>query len=219
MQGINQKKKIRALEAALNQTKGPEEQSLPNPDTAPASLETPPQDTSLSQALTQSSLVCDISPSPTAIDIEDSPWGGGEMYMSIEPLDSISHNQTPLHLALVAGRDSMVRLLLEKGANPMKRDSNGLTALHFAAQSAQADMVRIILESFADLNARDATGQTALFYAARSGKEDIVKALLDASIDINCKDIWGKAVLHYVAENGLDSIAELLLQYGAEIDA
>lgn len=194
MKGINQKKKIRALEAALSQTKSLEEQSLLKPT---ASLETS-QDSPSSPTLSQSNLLCEISPPPTAIDIKNSLWEGDEIYIgqpSIEPVGSINHNQTPLHLALVAGKDSMVRLLLEKGANPMKRDSNGLTALHFAAQSSQADMVSIILESFADLNARDATGQTALFYAARSGKVDVVQALSDASININCKDIWGKAVL------------------------
>ena len=221
MLGINQKNKLRALEAALNHSNNSEEKRPPDSEPATAFLHTPPQNAFVSQALGQSSWPCNNSPL-TTIDVEDSLWEDGGMHLAqppMEPVETMSCDQTPLHLALIARKNSMVRSLLEKGANPMKRDSNGLTALHFAAQSSQIDMVKVVMEGFADLNVRDATGQTALFYAVRSGKEDIVRILLDASVDINCKDIWGKAALHYVAEYGFDSIAHLLLEYGAEIDA
>jgi serine/threonine protein kinase len=52
---------------------------------------------------------------------------------------------TPLHFAAKAGNAKIVGLLLERGANPEKKNSEGKTPLHCAADSADIDTIRLLL--------------------------------------------------------------------------
>ena len=48
----------------------------------------------------------------------------------VSPVDS--QFRTPLHWAAVLGLSEVVRMLMDKGANPLIADSIGATALHYA---------------------------------------------------------------------------------------
>ncbi len=60
-------------------------------------------------------------------------------------IDAESPNKTtPLMMAARYGSDSVVKLLLEEGADPMLRNEQGLTALDFARQADRPEVLAII---------------------------------------------------------------------------
>lgn len=134
---------------------------------------------------------------------------------------SSTTGQTSLHRAVCSENESMVRILLDRGADISRKDANGNTALHLAAANKYGSeaLVKLLLDESADSNAQDHLGQTALFAAVQNGNEEAVKLLLDSSVDINSKDSMGNVALHYAVEDGAESMVLLLLSHGADIDA
>lgn len=109
---------------------------------------------------------------------------------------SASGGETTLHLAAWQGQESVVRLLLDHGAEVDAQNKHGRTALHLATLRAHEGVVRLLLERGADVNLRDLSGRATL----------ILWAMKDSKF-------W-----NITAErNG--SVFLLLLEYGARIDA
>ena len=127
--------------------------------------------------------------------------------------------QTPLHLAVCNGNESITRLLLKHGADIRKQDKDGRTALHLAVEHGNEGIVRTLLQTPACVNVKDSQGRTALFRAIQVENETIAKQLLDASIEVNCRDLTGKVALHLAVELGSEALTLLLLTYGADVDA
>jgi len=106
------------------------------------------------------------------------------------------YGATPLIEASLRGYQSMVRILLEHGADVGTADTVfGATALNFAALTGQAGVVELLLKWGADVNARDFDGRTALFEAALGGHTDVVAVLLEKGADIHVRDIGGRTAL------------------------
>lgn len=141
---------------------------------------------------------------------------------STRQMPQVNHTSQPsLHRAVCNGNESMVRLLLDRGADISARDGNGNTVLHTAASCKEGgeSLVRLLLDRSVDLTATDLLGQTALFPAVQHGNEAVVELLLDASMDINLKDSMGNVALHYAVDDGAESMVLLLLTRGADVNA
>jgi ankyrin repeat protein len=54
---------------------------------------------------------------------------------------------TSLHFASENGRESVVRLLLDRGADVGERDGEGKTALLLAGQQGHEDVVQLLVEA------------------------------------------------------------------------
>jgi uncharacterized protein len=54
--------------------------------------------------------------------------------------------QTPLHVGVSCGQPSVVRALLELGANPDATDISGKVPLHYAASSSSGQAAAVIAE-------------------------------------------------------------------------
>jgi hypothetical protein len=92
--------------------------------------------------------------------------------------DVLSKSPLPLIIAARNGQISLVRILLERGANVNLRDQETeVTPLIVAAQNGHLQVVDLLLEKGAEVNARDKNGKTALREALRNRHEDVVKAL------------------------------------------
>ena len=63
------------------------------------------------------------------------------------------HHFTPLMLAAREEHLSLVKMLLDKGANPNLSHPNGRTALHLASSGGHEEIVQVLLAGGADINA------------------------------------------------------------------
>jgi ankyrin repeat protein len=110
---------------------------------------------------------------------------------------------TPLMRAARAGDAAVMRLLLEKGADPKLTTKDGNTALMFAAgvgyrdkntrgeESEALEALKVSVEAGLDLRQVNTRGETALHGAANRGADTIVQYLADQGADLNAKNKQG----------------------------
>lgn len=79
--------------------------------------------------------------------------------------------------AVRAGSISMVRRLLDEGADPNARDEIGWTPLMRAAEEGFASIARLLLDKGADANAMDNEGWTAKGIALYSEQDRMARLL------------------------------------------
>jgi uncharacterized protein len=113
---------------------------------------------------------------------------------------------TPFLRAAKSADVALMKLLLEKGADPKVVTKAGVTALMVAAGMGHADTIRraeqpieamkICLDKGVDINAAtEKTLNTALHAAAGQGTDDIVQFLADHGAKLNAKDNKGRTPL------------------------
>jgi ankyrin repeat protein len=116
--------------------------------------------------------------------------------------------QTPFVRAAQAGDVSVMRLLLEHGADPHLATYAGTTALMAAAgvnwtvaqtytESAAASLaaVTLCLELGLDINAANSMGLTALLGASNRGFNDMIRLLAASGAQLDVKDTAGRSAL------------------------
>jgi hypothetical protein len=135
-------------------------------------------------------------------------------------VDVNAHNSNshPLLLEVAEkGREAVVKLLLEAGANVDPR-SFGWTPLMLAAANGHEAVVKLLLEAKANVEREDLKYRTPLLWAAKNGHETIVKLLLEAKANINSRDSEGCTPLAWAAKNGHEAVVNLLLKAKADVD-
>jgi ankyrin repeat protein len=90
-----------------------------------------------------------------------------------------SYGRTPLSWVAQHGREAVVKLLLENGADLESRDNSGRTPLLLAAQFKRKAVVKLLLEKGANFEYKDYSGLTPLSWAVENGHEAMVKLLLE----------------------------------------
>ena len=85
---------------------------------------------------------------------------------------------TAIYLAVNAGHDSVVKLLLDSGITPYYKIHNARSLLSIAAENGHEKVVRVLLQFDADPNSPDDQHRTPLVVALGAGHEAIVKLLL-----------------------------------------
>lgn len=97
-------------------------------------------------------------------------------------------------LAVASGSPSVVlRLLLERGADPNATRSDGVPAIVIAAMRRDARLVDELLAAGAEVDAADAGGRTALMHAVERGANGIVVSLLCAGANKDRKAVDGSS--------------------------
>ncbi len=89
----------------------------------------------------------------------------------------INHNKnngTALMAAVFKNRPAIVKIILERGADPNLSDSNGTTPLHYATMSENYELVKILLDYKADRYKMNNKGKSAFDYALISKNKEII---------------------------------------------
>jgi hypothetical protein len=128
---------------------------------------------------------------PTLKKIDDTPLSIHEAakmgdlkavqeYLEIkkQPLD-VQDQQgiTPLGYAIGANRIAVVKLLLDKRANPFAVDSSGNGGLHYAAGYGRKELVEYLVKTGSSVNQTNATGQTPLAVAMVNQHTAVIQLL------------------------------------------
>ena len=130
---------------------------------------------------------------------------------------------TPLHVAVLANRQDMIRFLVVKGANVDARSDggkgSGVTPLHLATLRGMEETVEYLLAGGADANPRDGNGVTPLHISAYIGNAGIAELLMARCADVNARENEGHTPLHIASGRGSREVAWMLLRHGADATA
>jgi ankyrin repeat protein len=115
---------------------------------------------------------------------------------------------------------SILRLLLERGANPNAAQPGGITPLMGAAQANNTAALQFLLEHKALPDMPTAQGFTALHHAARKGAIPCLKLLLAAGAKTEiAPDIQFQSALHWAVDGDSAEAVEQLVKAGARVNA
>ncbi len=130
-------------------------------------------------------------------------------------------NYTPLHAAAYSGYSTIVRLLLENGANIEGKTADSTKQIRppllLAVENGQLEVVSLLIDAGANVHSIAPGGISALTFAAKDGKIEIAKILLQHHADPNDKNLTDPP-LFYAVQNGHLQMAKLLIKHGAKIN-
>jgi len=143
-------------------------------------------------------------------------------------VNSVNRTDISGHTALMGAsaqnNTAMVRLLLQKGADPNLAATDagavkngplafkGRTALMMAVPYGSPEMIRLLLDAHANVNAADVAGMTPLMFAVASENQDpeVVQLLLSSGANLNAKSTTGETALDWARKYGSPAILNLL---------
>lgn len=122
---------------------------------------------------------------------------------------------------------SLIRLLIERGADVNTANKSGVTPLIRAVQTRREDVVDVLLQARADPNQNTGAGEAysrieggnALCYAAEYGLVGVLKQLVKAGGHVNIRNGKGTTPLTVAARWGRADCVRYLLQQGADPNA
>uniref|UniRef100_A0A673GLN3 Ankyrin repeat and FYVE domain containing 1 n=1 Tax=Sinocyclocheilus rhinocerous TaxID=307959 RepID=A0A673GLN3_9TELE len=117
---------------------------------------------------------------------------------------------SPLHLAVQAGSEIIVRNLLLAGAKVNELTKHRQTALHLAAQLDLSTICSVLIENGVDFAAVDENGSNALHLAVMQGRLNNVRALLtESNIDAEAYNLRGQSPMHVLGQYGKENAAAI----------
>ncbi|KAK7925651.1 hypothetical protein WMY93_007961 [Mugilogobius chulae] len=117
---------------------------------------------------------------------------------------------TPLHLAVQAGSEIIVRNLLLAGAKINELTKHRQTVLHLAAQQDLSTICSVLLENGIDFAAEDENGNNALHLAVMQGRLNNVRVLLtESTIDAEAFNLRGQSPMHILGHYGKENAAAI----------
>lgn len=130
--------------------------------------------------------------------------------------------ETPLHLAANEGKESMVRLLLDNGADHSVKTRHGATALHIAVYSRNEPAVRALLAAGADPDTCDGAEMSSLHIALRNLMSPtcikIIKHFIEGGARVDGGVLHaGKTALYVAAGSGHEELVEMVLKHGGKV--
>ncbi len=114
------------------------------------------------------------------------------------------------------GHSSIVRILLNRGADLSLVGQEGFTPLLLSAQNGHLEVMTTLMEAGADLHATTDLGLSALSLASRFGHLESVRVLIKVGADIQATCSDGFTPLHMAAEGGHVMVVEELVGAGAD---
>lgn len=95
---------------------------------------------------------------------------------------------TYLHMVVAMQKDTIVKLLLDGGANPNKKNDYGFSPLALAVKLKNFAISKMLIGKGADVNELDERGNSLVHLAIVMGDEEVLKLLLDSGADPKLRD-------------------------------
>jgi ankyrin repeat protein len=128
---------------------------------------------------------------------------------NIEATDNAQ--ETPLHVAVRAGSQNMVKKLLDAGANILSIDKDGDNAVHKACSQGYTEIVDILVNYRANIEGTNNQGETPLYMAFENDNKKMVEKLLAVGANILSMNKYGENMLHIACGQGNEKILDTLL--------
>ncbi len=125
--------------------------------------------------------------------------------------------EEPLIISLGKKDATMVKTLLDGGADPNAKTKQGAPALSAALGLGSMNSMKLLLDAGANINAADNEGHTPLIMAVSAGSAAMTMLLLENKADPNIGSRDGKP-LDLAVVGGYFDVAEYLIAKGAEVD-
>ncbi|CAF4113390.1 unnamed protein product, partial [Rotaria magnacalcarata] len=153
-------------------------------------------------------------------DVNRSPKGQVARDLHIE-------NQTPLLMACTKNHETIIRHLIESGANVNLTSERGSSPLLAICQHNNVGLARSLIQNGAryDVEAKNLyDGKiNGLIVAAESGSFETLRLLVEAGLDVNYKiegqgETAGRTPLFCACAKGFQDIVEYLIDRGADVN-
>ena len=122
---------------------------------------------------------------------------------------------TPMHTAVSRNHASVVKALIEGGADLEARNRSGVAPLHVAAANGYVDIIRLLISSGAGANPVDPQGRTPLHFAVQSQQQGSVRVLLKKGARVNARDGNGNTPLMVAVAKSDAATAKILIEEGS----
>ena len=132
-----------------------------------------------------------------------------------------AETENTMVLAAKGGNISVVRMLLDAGADPNMKNSKGCTPLFMSASEGHLGITKLLLQRGAQPNIANRSGFTPLHQAACYGDIDVAKELFEKGADPNVTSLFGSTPLHFTVSyctQGKKEMVRLLLDYDADVN-
>jgi len=149
--------------------------------------------------------------------------GQGWFLRFIDDLDPDGSGKNALHWAARRGSATMVSILVQSGADPLKRDTSGWCSMHYAARYGHEQVLKNLLGSSVGerlVHEKESLGCTPLHMCAAAGHLDAAKTLVNSSgvPDLDARNVFGQTPLMLAAGRGGkgSAVLDMLLTAGAD---
>ncbi|MBL7882043.1 ankyrin repeat domain-containing protein [Chryseobacterium gambrini] len=132
--------------------------------------------------------------------------------------DAMGPNSGALHCAAFNGHLSVVKMLLEKGANPNVADHQSFYPLHLAASKKHLSIVKELIAHGADLNVVTSSLGTVLHIAAAINFYEILTVGEIKKMSFEARDHEKKTALNVAASFGNYSFGYHIINLGADVN-
>jgi len=137
------------------------------------------------------------------------------LLMGRSPNSCNSDGESALHLASCWGAESVVRGLVEYGADILHRNAEGETALHEAVRGDHVGTVKVLLRLAKQKERMDALREPSSL-SGRGASGSSLNIFASERL-IDSRDLLGCTALHVAAFNGSVKCVEALLEDGASV--
>lgn len=132
-----------------------------------------------------------------------------------------NYHRISLHYAANQYNLPMIQLLLEHGADVLKKDLDDRSPLHYVCFRVPefSDGYKLFLENGANCNAKDVNGNTPFLILFKNKSLQTIKLFLDYGADITTVTKDGQMALHFAAKNHQHvNVLEFVLNQGCDIE-
>ena len=119
-------------------------------------------------------------------------------------------NTTPLMRAAQEGHESVVQLLLRRGARVNRRNNEQMSALMLASQRGHANVVTLLLEAKAEIDFMTVQRSTSLMLACKREHVDVVRVLVSFGCELFIRDSRGRTAADEAARKSRSDLLMLL---------